>query len=90
MSIRGDCRSIISIYRIGRAEEIAALNLREYLYSDGVSFIEWIERLPPDEIDEYLEVSLAHDNWSKRQMTFTAHGKQYEEMVKQLRSKHKK
>jgi tRNA threonylcarbamoyladenosine biosynthesis protein TsaE len=80
----------IDLYRIGRAEEIEALNLREYLYSDGVSLIEWIERLPPDEIDEYLEVTLAHNNGSKRQVAFTAHGKQYEEMVEQLRSKHKK
>ena len=79
----------IDLYRIGRTEEIAALNLREYLYSDGVSLIEWIECLPPDEIDEYLEVSLAHNSGSKRQMTFTAHGKQYEEMVKQLRRKDK-
>lgn len=80
----------IDLYRIGRAEEVAALNLREYLYSDGVSLIEWIEHLPPDEIDEYLEVSLAHNSGSKRQMTFTAHGKQYEEMVEQLRRKDKK
>jgi len=80
----------IDLYRIGRAEEVAALNLREYLYSDGVSLIEWIERLPPDEIDEYLEVSLVHNSGSKRQMTFTAHGKQYEEMVEQLRRKDKK
>ena len=80
----------IDLYRIGRAEETAALNLREYLYSDGVSLIEWIERLPPDEIDEYLEVSLAHNSGSKRQITFTAHGKQYEEMVEQLRRKDKK
>jgi len=80
----------IDLYRIGRAEEVAALNLREYLYSDGVSLIEWIECLPPDEIDEYLEVSLAHNSGSKRQMTFTAHGKQYEEMVEQLRRKDKR
>ena len=80
----------IDLYRIGRAEETAALNLREYLYSDGVSLIEWIECLPPDEIDEYLEVSLVHNSGSKRQMTFTAHGKQYEEMVEQLRRKDKR
>ena len=76
----------IDLYRIARAEEIAALNLREYLYADGVSLIEWIERLPADEFDEYLEVTLAHRNKSKRQVTFTAHGARYEAVLEQLRS----
>lgn len=75
----------IDLYRIGRAEEIDALNLREYLYSDGVSLIEWIERLPADELEEYLDVSLAHRDKSKRQMTFTARGEQYEAIVEQLK-----
>ena len=77
----------IDLYRVARAEEIEALNLREYLYADGVSLIEWIERVPPDELGEYLEVSLAHNSGSKRQVTFTAHGKRYEGIVEQLRSK---
>jgi tRNA threonylcarbamoyladenosine biosynthesis protein TsaE len=75
----------IDLYRIGRAEEIDALNLREYLYSDGVSLIEWIERLPADEIEEYLDVSLAHRDKSKRQVTFTARGEHYEAIVEQLK-----
>ena len=76
----------IDLYRIGRAEEIDALNLREYLYSDGVSLIEWIERLPADELEEYLEVRLAHRDKSKRQVTFTARGERYEGILKQLKA----
>lgn len=76
----------IDLYRIARAEEIEALNLRDYLYSDGVSLIEWIERLPADELDEYLEVSLAHRSESKRQVAFTAHGARYEAILEQLKS----
>jgi len=76
----------IYLYRIARAEEIEALNLRDYLYSDGVSLIEWIERLPADELDEYLEVSLAHRSESKRQVAFTAHGARYEAILEQLKS----
>ena len=76
----------IDLYRIARAEEIDALNLREYLYSDGVSLIEWSERLPADELEEYLEVSLAHRNKSKRQVTFTARGERYEGILQQLRA----
>jgi tRNA threonylcarbamoyladenosine biosynthesis protein TsaE len=76
----------IDLYRIDRAEEIDALNLREYLYSDGVSLIEWIERLPADELDDYLEVSLAHRTESKRQVTFTAHGERYEAILEHLKT----
>lgn len=76
----------IDLYRIARAEEIEALNLREYLHSDGVSLIEWIERLPADELDDYFEVSLAHRHKSQRQVTFTAHGERYETILEQLKT----
>jgi tRNA threonylcarbamoyladenosine biosynthesis protein TsaE len=77
----------IDLYRIGRPEEIDALNLREYLYSDGVSLIEWSERLPADELEDYLEVSLAHRDKSKRQLTFTPRGERYEEILQQLKAR---
>src|SRR6266545_4995334 len=33
----------IDLYRVGKQDELDALNLREYLYADGVSLIEWFE-----------------------------------------------
>jgi len=63
------------------------LNLLEYLYSDGVSLIEWSERLPADELEDYLEVSLAHRDKSKRQLTFTPRGERYEEILQQLKAR---
>ncbi|HEY1233068.1 MAG TPA: tRNA (adenosine(37)-N6)-threonylcarbamoyltransferase complex ATPase subunit type 1 TsaE [Candidatus Binatia bacterium] len=77
----------IDLYRIARAEEIEALNLREYLYSEGVSLIEWSERLPAHELEEYLDVSLAHRDKSKRQVTFTACGARYEGILQELKAR---
>ena len=74
----------IDLYRIGKAEEIDALNLREYLYSDGASLIEWFDYLPAGEVDEYLEVKLAHAGRTGRAISFIAHGSRYEEMVNEL------
>src|SRR4051812_33243180 len=37
----------IDLYRISVAQELEELNLREYLYSDGVSLIEWFENMAP-------------------------------------------
>lgn len=75
----------IDLYRIGSREELEGLNLREYLYSDGVSLIEWFEHLPADEVDEFLEVGLAYANGAKRKLTFTAHGERYERILEDLK-----
>jgi tRNA threonylcarbamoyladenosine biosynthesis protein TsaE len=77
----------IDLYRVGRREEVESLNLREYLYSDGVSLIEWFEYMPADEVDEYLELRLAHAGGSKREITFVAHGERFEKILEKLKSK---
>ena len=75
----------IDLYRVGKQEELEALNLREYLYDDGVSLIEWFEYLPAAEVDEYLELRIAHGGGSKRELTFVAHGERYEQRLAKLR-----
>src|SRR6266704_3230966 len=76
----------IDLYRVGSREELEGLNLREYLYSDGVSVVEWFEHLPADEVNEYLEVKLAYANGNKRQLMFTPRGKRYEQIVEGLKA----
>lgn len=75
----------IDLYRVAKPEEQAGLNLREYLYGDGVSLIEWFEYLPAGEADEYLEISLAHLGGAKRQVKFVAHGERYEKIIEQFK-----
>jgi len=74
----------IDLYRIESTGEFEELNLREYLYSDGVSLIEWFEYFPAGEIEDHLEVELAYREGSKRQLTFFPHGARYEDLVKAL------
>lgn len=76
----------IDLYRIGRRDELAGLDLREYLYSDGVSLIEWFDHLPSNEVDESLELKFAHAGGDKRELTFRAHGERYERLLESLRS----
>ena len=75
----------IDLYRIGEPHELEGLNLREYLYADGVSLIEWFEHVPANEVDEYLELKIAHGGGTKRQLTFVGHGERYEKMVQKLK-----
>ena len=75
----------IDLYRIGERHELEGLNLREYLYADGVSLIEWFEHVPANEVDEYLELKIAHGGGTKRQLTFIAHGERYEKIVQKFK-----
>ena len=77
----------IDLYRVESRRELEELNLPDYLFSDGVSVIEWFEHLPADEVEEYLHVAFAHANGNKRRLTFTAHGERYEEIIERLRVK---
>ena len=74
----------IDLYRIESTGELEELNLREYLYSNGVSLVEWFEYFPAGEVDDHLEIELAYREGSKRQVTFRPHGTRYEELVKAL------
>jgi tRNA threonylcarbamoyladenosine biosynthesis protein TsaE len=76
----------IDLYRIGSREEAEGLNLREYLYGDGVSLVEWFEHLPAEEVDEYLEVRMTHGGGNRRKLNFIAHGERYERIIKGLRA----
>jgi tRNA threonylcarbamoyladenosine biosynthesis protein TsaE len=75
----------IDLYRIGNARELEELNLREYLFSGGVSVVEWFEHLPEREVDEWLEINFEHAGITERKLTFTAYGKSYEELLKGLK-----
>ena len=55
----------IDLYRLDSFSEIEALGLEEYLLSDGVSIIEWAEKLSPEvnqllslRLDERIEVHI--------------------------------
>ena len=75
----------IDLYRIASANELDSLNLREYLYSGGVSVIEWFERLTSEEVDAFLELNIAHAGKSHREFTFVGHGERYEELIRSLK-----
>jgi tRNA threonylcarbamoyladenosine biosynthesis protein TsaE len=75
----------IDLYRIENSAAMEELNLREYLFSGGISVIEWFEHLPREEADEWLQIDFEHAGLSERRLTFTAHGQLYEELLKGLK-----
>ena len=65
------------------------LGLEEYFEGDGVSVVEWSnfikDELPPDNLTIVLEKDDNNDN--KRYLSFTAHGKRYQELLQELKVK---
>jgi tRNA threonylcarbamoyladenosine biosynthesis protein TsaE len=76
----------IDLYRLGNRRELDELNLREYLFSDGVSAIEWFEHLPEGDVDEWLAIKFEHRAENERKLTFTVHGEKYEELLARIQN----
>jgi tRNA threonylcarbamoyladenosine biosynthesis protein TsaE len=76
----------IDLYRVANRLELEDLNLRDYLFGDGVTVIEWFERLPPDEAGEFLQLSIALRDGSSRELAFEPQGERYDRIVHDLKS----
>ena len=75
----------IDLYRLGKREDLDGLDLRDYLYGNGVSLIEWFDYLPASELDAYLAIHLEHLGGTRRQLTFGAYGDRYEMILEGLK-----
>ena len=54
------------LYRLEKPEELKSVQLDEYFYGDGISIIEWPERLGALAPQEYWLVELQHKNEQER------------------------
>ncbi len=77
----------LDLYRIESPEDLASFGYEDYLGApDGVTVVEWPERLGSDLPDEYLLINLEHLSDSKRRIAFVPHGARAERLVDALRS----
>jgi len=75
----------IDLYRVTDPKEMEELDLKEHLYSDGVSLVEWFEHLSAGAAEEYLHIGFAYADGARRRLTFTAYGSRYQELLQDLR-----
>ncbi len=64
----------MDLYRLANEEEIEELGFDEYIYGQGLTVIEWPERLGDLTPSDYLEIELITPTPETRQITITAHG----------------
>jgi len=75
----------MDFYRLDRVEEIVDLGIEEYLYSDGVTVIEWANKgtaaLPADN----LLIRMGYISETERALTLEAKGERYLQLLESLR-----
>ena len=64
----------MDLYRLSSAEEIEELGFLEYIYGEGLTVVEWPDRLGKMLPDEYLELTLEIEGESCRKVRIVAHG----------------
>ena len=72
------------LYRLENTGEIGAIGCEEFLYGDGVSVIEWAERLGVLTPKEYLRVELKHKGENERSIKLVAVGERYLPIIQQF------
>jgi len=72
------------LYRIKNTKEISSLGFEEFLYDDGISVIEWADKLKTLVPEEHLRVELTHRGINQRSITLKAVGGKYEQVLRQL------
>jgi tRNA threonylcarbamoyladenosine biosynthesis protein TsaE len=76
----------MDLYRLGSESDIEALGLPEYFYGDGLTIIEWPERLGNLMPEERLHIDLLISGESSRTAKLTAHGEYWQKKVADILS----
>jgi len=59
----------LDLYRLGNLEEIENLAIEEYIYGDGVTVIEWAERMAPILPEKHILVKFKFRGPNKREVS---------------------
>jgi tRNA threonylcarbamoyladenosine biosynthesis protein TsaE len=75
----------IDLYRLGDSLGLDDLGLDEILYSQGISAIEWADRLPDNALTSYISIQIIVMDDNARKVTITAYGLENTDLIKELR-----
>ena len=69
------------VYRLNREEDLYELGFEEYFYGEGITLIEWAERIPSCLPDEHLAIDLQIEPDLTRRIRLTAVGNRYNDVL---------
>lgn len=73
----------VDLYRLEGPDDLADIGFDE-LPGDGVAAVEWPERAEGALPDERLDIEISVTDVEVREITFTPHGKAYEELTERI------
>ncbi|WP_208597658.1 tRNA (adenosine(37)-N6)-threonylcarbamoyltransferase complex ATPase subunit type 1 TsaE [Desulfogranum mediterraneum] len=74
----------MDLYRLSGEEDVEGAGLLDYLNHQGVTLIEWPDRLGSLLPDQYLEIHLAMVDEERRRLTLICHGKSWQLRCREL------
>ena len=72
------------VYRLNDICEFSTVGYGEYFYGNGVSVIEWADKIKETLPKEYLLVNIDITGDNERKIEIKAYGKQYEKLLEKL------
>lgn len=73
-------------YRLENLREIEEIGYEEFLYGNGISAIEWADKLQELYPKECLKIELSHASANERRLVLTPQGNGYETILKGLKT----
>ena len=72
------------LYRLNNPAQIQGLGFEEYFYADGVTLVEWPERLKLLLPKEFLKIKLIFQDRNSRLLEFVAQGARYKKLLARI------
>lgn len=76
----------VDLYRLGEEKEAEELGLEEFFQGEGITAIEWADRIPSLLPVEFLRVQIHYTGKQARSIELVPKGKRYEELIKTISS----
>ena len=74
----------VDLFRLEREKEAEELGLEDYFQGDGITAIEWADKIPSLLPKEMLLIHIAYTGKNARSLEIIGKGKRYEDLVKEL------
>ena len=74
------------LYRLENVREILGLGYEEYFYGEGITVVEWAQRLKDLMPEEYLRIELFHQGEDQRLIKISALGKKYTDVLAHIKT----
>ncbi|MBS3917564.1 MAG: tRNA (adenosine(37)-N6)-threonylcarbamoyltransferase complex ATPase subunit type 1 TsaE [Deltaproteobacteria bacterium] len=74
----------IDLYRLKEEKEAEELGLEEYFLGEGITAVEWADRIPSLLPAEFLRVQIHYTGRQARSIELAAKGERYEQLLKKF------